>query len=270
MMNIRKSLLGLLFLVTMNVAAVTPQWTDLWWNPNESGWGVNVVQQSETLFMTFFVYDQSTNPYWVYAVLTPQTPPTQNPLFTYTGTVYASKGPWFGGAFDPTKVTQGSVGSITFAPQSATQAALTYSVNGVTVAKAITREAFSHIFVGGNYQGAYAVQSSSCTGLPSNHTGTIQISVDGTLNSDGLSGAIQSTFDLENSGNCALTGEFVQSGSIYSVANVAACTTPPEFGPAYLVNYTTMNHTNQGLEGEITLSRSGCTATARFAAVATE
>jgi hypothetical protein len=260
----------------MNAAALSPTLTDLWWNPNESGWGVNLVQQGGSLFMTFFIYDQNTNPYWVVAVLTPQmTEASLSPAysigsFTYTGTVYASQGPWFGGTFDPNKVTQQSVGSITFAPQSATQATLTYSVNGVTVSKAIERESFGHIFVGGGYQGAYIIQSSTCSDLPTNHVGTIQISLDGTLNTDGLSGSLQTTFDLENSGNCALSGEFVESGSIYSVSNLAACTTPPAFGPAFLINYTTMEPTNQGVEGEFTLSASGCSATARYSAVVTQ
>ena len=32
--------------------------TDLWWNPAESGWGMNVIQQGDTSFVTMFVYGE--------------------------------------------------------------------------------------------------------------------------------------------------------------------------------------------------------------------
>jgi hypothetical protein len=38
--------------------------TDLWWNESESGWGVNVIQQQDTLFLTFFVYGPDNAPTW--------------------------------------------------------------------------------------------------------------------------------------------------------------------------------------------------------------
>ncbi len=43
--------------------------TDLWWNANESGWGVNVVQQADILFLTFFVYGPSGQPLWLASAL---------------------------------------------------------------------------------------------------------------------------------------------------------------------------------------------------------
>ena len=38
--------------------------TDLWWNSAEPGWGVNVVQQNEILFLTFFLYNLSHSSAW--------------------------------------------------------------------------------------------------------------------------------------------------------------------------------------------------------------
>src|SRR5215831_3630119 len=34
----------------------TPNFSDLWWNPAESGWGVNLQQQGNILFATWFTY----------------------------------------------------------------------------------------------------------------------------------------------------------------------------------------------------------------------
>ncbi len=43
------------------------QYTDLWWNPQENGWGMNVVQQGETAFITLFVYGPDDKPTWYVA-----------------------------------------------------------------------------------------------------------------------------------------------------------------------------------------------------------
>ncbi len=31
--------------------------SDLWWNANENGWGIQFVQRGSTIFATMFVYD---------------------------------------------------------------------------------------------------------------------------------------------------------------------------------------------------------------------
>jgi hypothetical protein len=51
-------------------AAVTTNYSDLWWNPLESGWGVNISQQADILFVTFFVFDANRQPSWYTAELT--------------------------------------------------------------------------------------------------------------------------------------------------------------------------------------------------------
>ena len=60
------------------------QYSDLWFNPAESGWGVNVVQQAETAFVTLFAYGQDGKPVWYVA-------PSANIV------AFASTGPIFSG-----------------------------------------------------------------------------------------------------------------------------------------------------------------------------
>ena len=43
--------------------------SDLWWNPSESGWGMQLVQQATTVFATIFVYDTHGIPIWYTATL---------------------------------------------------------------------------------------------------------------------------------------------------------------------------------------------------------
>ena len=40
--------------------------TDLWWDPNESGWGMNLIQHSSnTIFAVWYTYDTDRRPLWL-------------------------------------------------------------------------------------------------------------------------------------------------------------------------------------------------------------
>ena len=60
-------------------AAVTNNYSDVWWNPNESGWGVNISQQADFLFVSFFVYGPIGQPFWHTAQLTFVNVPARSP-----------------------------------------------------------------------------------------------------------------------------------------------------------------------------------------------
>ena len=60
------SLAAALLAATLGTARAG-QYSDLWWNPQESGWGLNLVQQDETAFVTLFVYDAENRPTWYFA-----------------------------------------------------------------------------------------------------------------------------------------------------------------------------------------------------------
>ena len=38
---------------------------DLWWNPAESGWGINLTHQSDIIFATLFTYDTAGKGMWL-------------------------------------------------------------------------------------------------------------------------------------------------------------------------------------------------------------
>ena len=58
-----KLLLALCAFFSIKAHAVNYQ--DLWFNEAESGWGVNIAQQDQTLFGTWFIYDSNNQPSWV-------------------------------------------------------------------------------------------------------------------------------------------------------------------------------------------------------------
>lgn len=111
-------------------------YTDLWWNPNESGWGMAMAQQFGNIFLAWFVYQSNGQPMWYVA---------SSCLISgssCSGTLYATTGPPFGPAFDPTQVRISSVGSVTVNFVDANDAVLSYTVNGVPGTKNITRQLF--------------------------------------------------------------------------------------------------------------------------------
>jgi len=112
--------------------------TDLWWNPNESGWGVSITQHGNNLFFRVFVYDTDNKPL---LFIVPGV--TYNSATSFTGNVTLTTGPWFGNiSFDPNQVVRTTAGTATLSFSDANNGTLSYTVNGVTATKAITRMAF--------------------------------------------------------------------------------------------------------------------------------
>ncbi|HVO90851.1 MAG TPA: S8 family peptidase [Casimicrobiaceae bacterium] len=114
----------------------------LWWaspGGSESGWGLNVVQQGNVIFATWFTYDVDGKPWWLSmtAVKTASNPDA------YAGQLFQSRGPGFNAVpFDANQVTRTTVGLATLTFNDFDRATFAYTVNGVTQSKSITRQAF--------------------------------------------------------------------------------------------------------------------------------
>jgi hypothetical protein len=111
-------------------------YTDLWWNPSESGWGAAIAHRFGIVFVAWYVYDAAGKPVW-YVV--PNCPLTGS---TCTGDLYRTTGPPFGPAFDATRVTAFPAGTVSLRFSDANNATLSYTVDGVTASKTITRQTF--------------------------------------------------------------------------------------------------------------------------------
>jgi hypothetical protein len=123
------------------VAASQPlNYTALWWNPAESGWGVNLNHQGNILFSTLFTYDSSRAPLW----LVMSNGAMQSDGATFTGDLYRTTGPAFNAnPFTPIGAANlAKVGAMTVSFTDVNGATLRYTVNGVEVTKAIQRQVF--------------------------------------------------------------------------------------------------------------------------------
>ncbi|MCM2329442.1 MAG: hypothetical protein NDI88_16295, partial [Lysobacter sp.] len=113
---------------------------DLWWNANESGWGLNITHQDNTLFATLFTYDAGGRDLWL--VLPAGTRQSDG---SYLGDLYRTTGSPFNTVpFPPigdSDIT--AVGNMRLRFTDGNSGTLTYLYSGATVTKAITRQVFS-------------------------------------------------------------------------------------------------------------------------------
>ena len=110
---------------------------DLWWNPTESGWGVNFAHQGDILFATLFTYGADGRSQWFVMSRGERTPGTR----TFRGTLYRTTGPPFDA--NPWRpIALSPVGTMSVAFTGGNAATLTYTVDGVSVSKAIARQVF--------------------------------------------------------------------------------------------------------------------------------
>ena len=120
--------------------AFATNYQDLWWNApsgSEAGWGINLAQQSNTIFATWFTYDSSGNPMWLSAEAANVGPAV------YSGTLYRSSGPPFNAMpFDPNAVKRTSVGAATLSFSDGNTGLFEYVVDGIHQTKPITRQVF--------------------------------------------------------------------------------------------------------------------------------
>jgi hypothetical protein len=131
-------------------AASTTNFSDQWMVTSESGWGVSVQQQSNTLFIDLMVYGTDGKPTWFVATASLQTNPPQGHT-VFVGDLYATAGPYYGVAFNPALVTSRKVGTLTFDATSGSNATMSYTVDGTPVVKNVTRQTWSQEDLAGIY-----------------------------------------------------------------------------------------------------------------------
>lgn len=116
-----------------------PNYQGLWWNApagSESGWGLNLAHQADTIFTTWFTYDTGGKAVWF--AMTAQKTGTNS----YSGKLYSTRGPAFNAQFDPKVVVATEVGRGTLSFTDADNGTFSYTLGSVSQAKAITRQVF--------------------------------------------------------------------------------------------------------------------------------
>ena len=214
------TLLASSFGVASNVARAT-DYGDLWWNPAESGWGMQTAHQVDSMFITFYVFGANGLPTW-FTALTFATTPRGS---TFTGTLIATTGPYYGGPFAPAAVNR-NAGTVTFQALSPTAATVTYTVDGVTVTKSVQRLTLATLNLSGSYVGSFLSVQHSCTNPAANGTlfnGSGQF----TIVHNPAAPQVTITAVLSDnivSFTCTYQGNYSQLGRIGSIQGTYQCT----------------------------------------------
>ena len=208
----RRVLLGLSVLVASVAHAMVTDFSDLWWNAAESGWGMQLVRGGDATFATLFVYGVSERPTFFTATLA-------SADGAWKGTLYETTGPWFGAAgSDPAKVTVRAVGLLSFTPVTSESATLTYSVDGTSVTRSVTRQTLRIENLSGTYPIATQRTATHCPDSESNRE-TLALETAAVVHA----GSAITVQWASGGRSCRLTGSYMQAGRIGAAQTSYAC-----------------------------------------------
>lgn len=245
-------------------ASAKLDWTDLWYDPAENGWGVNLVQSDSFMFATFFIYGPNGLPTWYTAQMTwePARLAYVGPLFTTTGTGFQF--PWQPGNFSATQV-----GTASFTPTQggfsvAYRGTLAYSFasSGLTVTKPIQRQTLTAFDLAGDFTGGQYGQYYDCSAPADNQTYTDAFDL--TVTRSG--GSLTLSFTYTSGLACTLAGPVAQNGSLHRIDNASyRCSD----GLNTTATVYEVKSTGVGIEGRFFASSTpgGCKEIAKFASV---
>jgi hypothetical protein len=113
-----------------------PTYYGIWWGgPEQNGWGINIVQQGETIFATWFTYGGDGEPLW-YSMSDGRRTSDGH----YSGTLYRTTGAqWAGAHYDGSQTKVIPVGTLDLAFTSAKAGTMTATIDGTRVVNAIQR-----------------------------------------------------------------------------------------------------------------------------------
>jgi hypothetical protein len=208
--------------VPVGATAYSSDQSDLWWNPNESGWGIQFVQRGALIFATMFVYAQNGTPTWYTALLAPGGSSGSGGKATalsWSGDLAATTGTWFGAptwtGANPTKV-----GTMQWTPANLNSGTLTYTVDGAPVTKHVVRELIVTDDFTGTYLGGFHDTVTGCTDPAKN----IAIDDFATLTVTQTATNISLTLATQQSGlSCTFSGPLTQAGRFGGASGTFVC-----------------------------------------------
>ena len=197
--------------------------TDLWWNAAESGWGVNVVHQSNVMFMTFFVYGVDGRAKWYVAPNTRCGGAPRDMEQVCLGPLYETAGPVVSTTFDPASVQRRLVGEATFHYRRPFGATIDYRIDGVVTSRLLRRQTWALVDLAGEYhvmrvQGADNRPHLGCAAVPTTmrDLGRVIVEQSGTT--------VRLATEAGPWPRCEYSGSYSQEGRIGRITGTFSCT----------------------------------------------
>lgn len=247
--------LGLAVLLAVFASpAFAIDYSDMWYLPAESGWGVNFTQNDGVIFITFFLYGPDSKPVWYVAIA------YADASGNYSGTLYSTTGTYFGAPWSGSSSTP--AGTASFAPTDASHGTLTYTLTGAApVVKPIVRQTLTTIDLTGNFAGGQAGGYSGCASAGDNFLYKDTFDLSATQ----ASGNVTFTFAYPGL-NCTLAGALLQEGQLY---RISSATYQCDDGTNTTAIVSEIKKTAQGIEGRFSAPDVGgaCREDATFSGV---
>jgi hypothetical protein len=122
--------------VSAEGAPATTNYTAMWWNRAESGWGINLTHEGDHVFATLFTYAPDGRDLWLVA-----SDLALQADGSFTGPIHRATGPAFNASpWSAFSLTQ--VGTMTLRFSAADRGTLSYTFNGTAVSKSIEKYAY--------------------------------------------------------------------------------------------------------------------------------
>jgi len=252
-----KRLLMIMALAGAVAPAQATIYTDIWWIPAESGWGVNLVQTGDFIFATTYVYEADHSPTFFTANLYLES------NGSYVGDVIVSTGPHFAAAtWDNNLVTRQVAGTATFRPDSPSTGNFSYHLYETFVSKDIVRQNLVASVLEGTYVGALRSDVTGCLAPEKNVLSYSFADIDVMVSAPG---ELQIAVPIESGLLCTFTGPVTQTGNINLMT-----------GAAYVCNnvrsvtadISELKSTSLGIEGRwLAATENGCQEYVTFSGV---
>jgi hypothetical protein len=219
----RLARVSIVLLISLFSFAAVPShaasYQDIWYAPGEEGWGLNITQQGDILFASWFVQGQDQAPTWFSAAA------NKTGTNTFSGSLNITRGAWFGGAWNPAAVSTSSTGTATFTFNDKKSLRLVYSSAGTTVTKTLTRFTYAAQNLSGDFYGAELGTPTNCTNNGKYFAFSLFSISASFAGNGGPIRIIQETAGSTGSTTCTLSGNFVQYGTSVEASGNYTCST---------------------------------------------
>ena len=205
---------------SIDTSAVSPL-TGLWWNANESGWGASITQQSDKIFVAMYVYDVAGNATWYTMFCTISNTSCNGDLLRNKGGA-SPTAPWNGSG-----ISAPIVGTMTLQFTGNDAAMMSYTLDGLSAVKQITRFAFGPLppvvpGLAGTWFGAIIETRSNCTQSQNNGGRATYGQYDIGMGT-GPSGAISISLAGVTGLQCTYSGSFTTNGARLNANGNLSC-----------------------------------------------
>jgi len=249
-----------LLLGSLNAAAAVSNYSDTWWNPQEIGTGLQMVQQGETAFVTLYTYGSNGEPMWFVASEARVYAYTSGGRPAFRGTLYRTRGTPFSGTHRNADTQVIPVGEIFLTADADNVLAVEYTVNNITVTKRLERQTFSQPLAPLNYVGQFTLRQSLGDGSLPYGTRDFAAEVLLHVNEQGQ-GVLRTSESID--GVCDYRGPYKQEGRYGSFSGSYTC----QSGLSGTFDVSSLEFTGQGVTALFNRTGTDGVGRGRFAAV---